>query len=81
MPIQVRPKWMYKNIEPVCYIGCRDSSESRPAKPVEAKELHLKYFEKSIEGLQNELNKPALEFDGLLRNVRNSSFLLLKEIK
>jgi hypothetical protein len=81
LPVQVRLKWMYKNIEPVCYIGGRDSSESRPAKPVEAKELHLKYFEKPIEGLQNELNKPALEFDGLLRNVGGNSFLLLKEIK
>ena len=36
------------SIEPVYYVGSRDSSESRP---VEAEELHLKYFEKPIEGL------------------------------
>ena len=56
------------------YRWSRSALNRRPAKPVEAKELHLKYFEKPIEGLQNELNKPALEFDGLLRNVGGIRF-------
>lgn len=48
------------SIEPVYYVGGRDSSESRP---VEAEELHLKYFENQLK---------VLWFDGLLRNVNNS---------
>jgi hypothetical protein len=36
-------------IEPVCYVGSRDSSGTRP---VEAEELHLKYFKKPIKGLR-----------------------------
>ena len=48
------------SIEPVYYVGGRDSSESRL---VEAEELHLKYFENQLK---------VLWFDGLLRNVNNS---------
>lgn len=48
MSIQVRPKWTYKSIEPVCYIDSQESSELRPTKPVEAKELHLKYLKNRL---------------------------------
>jgi len=48
------------SIEPVCYVGNGDSPEY---KPVEAEELHLKYFKKPVKGLG---------FDGLLRNMNNS---------